>query len=208
MKQSRETDSTAEALIRAGRRLFTGRGYDGASVRAITSEAGANLGAITYHFGSKRNLYGEVAARAMAPLAERIVAATAGPGAPLDRVEAVVRAYFDLFANEPEVARLILQDVIVGREPPEAVKRVMRRVVGAVCALVEEGQRGGTIRDGDARLMAASLISQPLILMTLGRVVLPVAAGLDPGAPELRGRVVDHALAFARRGLTRGEEDE
>jgi len=43
---------TPEALIAAGRALFTERGYDAASVRAITAAAGVNLGAITYHFGS------------------------------------------------------------------------------------------------------------------------------------------------------------
>jgi AcrR family transcriptional regulator len=51
---------TAAALLEAGRVLFAERGYEGASVRAITAHACANLGAITYHFGSKRDLYDRV----------------------------------------------------------------------------------------------------------------------------------------------------
>ncbi|HSG82026.1 MAG TPA: helix-turn-helix domain-containing protein, partial [Gemmatimonadota bacterium] len=51
---------TAEALLRAAHHLFARFGYDGTSVRAITREAGSNLGAVTYHFGSKEALYDSV----------------------------------------------------------------------------------------------------------------------------------------------------
>jgi AcrR family transcriptional regulator len=52
--------TTAETLVETARAVFARYGYDGASVRAITAEAGANLAAITYHFGSKRELYDRV----------------------------------------------------------------------------------------------------------------------------------------------------
>ena len=39
-----------------GEALFAEHGYNGASVRDITARAHINLGAITYHFGTKENL--------------------------------------------------------------------------------------------------------------------------------------------------------
>jgi len=75
--------ATAEALLASARRLFTEHGYRGASVRAITSEAGTNLGAITYHFGSKLALYEKVMALCMRPLAERVEEVVRGVGTPL-----------------------------------------------------------------------------------------------------------------------------
>lgn len=54
MPQS-ETD-TKERILAAAERLYTERGVRGSSLRAITAEAGANVAAVNYHFGSKQEL--------------------------------------------------------------------------------------------------------------------------------------------------------
>jgi len=48
---------TKAQLIEAAIAVFGAAGYDGASTRALAKEAGANLAAIPYHFGGKRELY-------------------------------------------------------------------------------------------------------------------------------------------------------
>ncbi|NIQ53600.1 MAG: TetR family transcriptional regulator, partial [Gammaproteobacteria bacterium] len=61
---------TPAALLGAATKLFAEHGYAGTSIRMITRAAGANLAAVTYHFGTKRELYGAVLERAFQPLAE------------------------------------------------------------------------------------------------------------------------------------------
>ncbi|MCG7309214.1 TetR/AcrR family transcriptional regulator [Brachybacterium sp. ACRRE] len=56
---------TADRLITAALRMFGEHGYDGAGVRAITEEAGANIAAVKYHFGSKQGLFRAVIGLAM-----------------------------------------------------------------------------------------------------------------------------------------------
>ena len=46
-------------LIIAAGEIFADHGFEGASIRAIAEKAGANIAAINYHFGSKKNLYKE-----------------------------------------------------------------------------------------------------------------------------------------------------
>ena len=151
MNEERDA-STAEALIQAARRLFTLHGYDGTSVRAITAEAAANLGAITYHFGSKRELYDHVVGSAVRPLAERIEAAVAEAAPVPERVEAVVRTWFDYLAGNPDLPQLMLQELLLAESPPEVVAVPLRRVHVALTGLVEEGQSAGVIRSGPARV--------------------------------------------------------
>jgi AcrR family transcriptional regulator len=57
---TRATDATRRALIEAATNIFAEHGYERGSVRLITSAAGANQAAITYHFGGKDGLYREV----------------------------------------------------------------------------------------------------------------------------------------------------
>lgn len=195
---------TRDALLRAGRLLFAQHGYDATSIRQITREAGANLGAVTYHFGSKQALYHAVLEAALAPLASCIVAAAEGPGTPLDRASAVVRAYFDLLADTPDLPFLLVQEMMARREAPLPVTNTLRHVSGALAGLVREGQEDGSIRDGDALLYALSIIAQPVHLSIVSKVLAQVA-GVDPRDPGVRERLHVHTAAFVRAGLSGGE---
>ena len=59
---------TKERILDAAEFLFARDGFHFASMRAITTEAKANLAAVNYHFGSKEALLEEVLKRRLVPL--------------------------------------------------------------------------------------------------------------------------------------------
>lgn len=59
MAEAKSVD-TRERILDAAERLFMSHGYEGTSMRQITSEASVNLAAVNYHFGSKESLMQEV----------------------------------------------------------------------------------------------------------------------------------------------------
>lgn len=61
---------TREALLDAAEKLFSEHGIQASSLRMITQQAGANLAAVHYHFGSKEGLVRAVFSRRLRPLAE------------------------------------------------------------------------------------------------------------------------------------------
>jgi TetR/AcrR family transcriptional regulator len=201
----RRPAGTRDRLIACGRAAFARHGYDGASVRAITRAAGANLGAITYHFGSKRALYEAVLEQVLAPLAERVMEATRTTGTVLDRAETTVRAFFAHLTANPDLPQLMLQEVSAGRRAPPPVQRALGTVSGGLAALLREGQLTGEVRAGDPVLLALSTVAQPVHLTLVQRIAREVV-GVDQSDPEVRARVVDHAAAFARAGLAAHQE--
>jgi len=52
----RSQKDTRERILDAAERLFMLHGFDGTSMRVVTSDAGVNLAAANYHFGSKEAL--------------------------------------------------------------------------------------------------------------------------------------------------------
>jgi len=66
--------ATRVALMDAAERLFSQNGIEGTSVRDIVTEAGTNLAAINYHFGSKDQLALQVFARRIEPVNRRRLA--------------------------------------------------------------------------------------------------------------------------------------
>ncbi len=191
---------TPTAVLAAARKLFAQHGYNGASVRAITAAAEANLGAITYHFGSKKALYNRVVEECVSPLVTRVEAALARRGPMLDRLEGVVRAYFEHVAENPDLPHLMLQEVVLSGAPPEAAAPFMRRIYGLIVAAIREGQASGEVRAGDPVLLGVSLISQPIFPM-LVRQPIEAMTGLSLLDPHTRERVEANVIAFARAGF-------
>lgn len=76
-----KSPSTRERILQATESLFVQHGYDGTSLRLVTSAAGVNLGAVNYHFGGKEALF-------EALLAQRLDAMHEGRLMLLDQYEA------------------------------------------------------------------------------------------------------------------------
>lgn len=194
---------TRQALLDAARPLFARQGFAGTSVREITRAAGVNLGAVTYHFGSKRALYEEVLARATRPLTEAVEDLGRGGGglgtAAVDRIETSLRALFAAQRDQPDLPGLLFQEAAAGREPPEAIAQVLRTLLRRLAGLVREGKTYGSVEAGDPVLTAASLLAQSLAFGLLWRTLG------QPGARSVMGRSVTgleaHVVDFTRRAM-------
>jgi AcrR family transcriptional regulator len=66
---------TKTRILDAAEQLLSERGFTAISLRAVTAGAGVNLGAVNYHFQSKKALIQAVFARRLAPLNRRRIEA-------------------------------------------------------------------------------------------------------------------------------------
>lgn len=57
--QPSSKDDSKTLLIKAAKKIFADKGYDGATVKDIADEAGLNISLVSYHFNGKENLYRE-----------------------------------------------------------------------------------------------------------------------------------------------------
>jgi AcrR family transcriptional regulator len=192
--------STRTALLAAARDLFARDGYDGTSIRAITARAGANLGAVTYHFGSKERLYTAVLESFTGPLEASVRLAAASRPSPLDAVEASVRALFAYLATNPAWPSLMLHELALSRPVPAPTRHLMQSVLESISSCIRTGQRDGSIVRGDARLLTFSVVAQPIYL-ALARRRLREVFGVDADRPAMQQRLVDHAVRVVRKSL-------
>jgi len=105
-----------ERLLDAAERLFAQNGIAETSVRAITGEAGANVAAINYYFGSRRGLFQAVVARRLVTLDDKrkallagFQAASGGKASAEEVLQALVAPSIELCFEHPYFARLISQ---------------------------------------------------------------------------------------------------
>ena len=193
-------DPVSERLLAVARDLFTRRGYDGTSVREITARAKANLGAITYHFGSKQALYHAALKSMTELLAERVAAGARTTGTPLQRIEAMMRGLLEHVADNPGAPACLLRELASERPLAPPIAKVMKRNLGALAQTIAAGQQDGSIRAGDPFLLAMSVVAQPFYITVASRVIRE-ALGVDSKDPATRARIIDHVAETIRHSL-------
>lgn len=201
-----EGGDTRQRLLQAARKILAEKGFDGTSVRAVTEAAGANLGAVTYHFESKEKLYHAVLEEVLGPMREQAQLLKGLPFSPLQRLEFFIRGMFQHLSENPDIPRFMVQEIVLGREPAPPILEILRVVAPALAGIIQEGQHVGTVRDGDPVLMALSALSQPIYLS----IMPPVLAREDlktAGVPQPRISPEDHAVEFVLRGLAARQEE-
>jgi AcrR family transcriptional regulator len=89
------TDLTRTAILDAAERLYADRGFGDVTLRDIVAEAGVNLAAVNYHFGSKDELIAELfVTRSLATNRERVneLKAAEDAGGGRAGIDAILRA--------------------------------------------------------------------------------------------------------------------
>jgi AcrR family transcriptional regulator len=120
--------STRERILDTAEICFAQRGFDGTSLREITSLADVNLGAVNYHFGSKSALFEEVLRRRFEPLNQRrmdmLDAAIARNAPATPKLEEFMEAYLrppvEAFGTPARATLLsVMNSVNAGQLDPE-----------------------------------------------------------------------------------------
>jgi AcrR family transcriptional regulator len=123
---------TRERILDAAEAVFMAHGYDGASMRQIAGEAGVNLAAGNYHFGSKEAIFQAVLARRLQVLNQQRLRLldeleAGAAGAPL-KPSQIVDAFFGTLLRmgaEPDGATVLR---LIGRtltEPAEFIRTIL-----------------------------------------------------------------------------------
>jgi AcrR family transcriptional regulator len=170
-------------------------------VRAITRRAGANLGAITYHFGSKDRLRDEVLTRVVAGLAERLHSVAALPLPATERLRRVVQAIFAYAAEHPDGPRLLIRFLLQAGRLPAPVLERLGVVLQSVARIIGDGTRAGEFRAVNPFLGAFSVVSQCIwFQLVRGAAAQLSTMPLDSpeGASLMAGHITDVVVrAFA-----------
>ena len=127
------SDQTRTAILRAAERLYADRGFADVTLRDIVAEAGVNLAAVNYHFGSKDELITELfVTRSIATNRERLTelkaAEAAGGGrAPIDAVlralvAPTLRGCFGPEGERSDAARFMIRASVEAVAPIRKIK--------------------------------------------------------------------------------------
>jgi AcrR family transcriptional regulator len=187
--QAERSAATRQALLGAGRALFTERGFAGAAQEEIVERAGVTRGALSHHFGTKQGLFLAVMQDLQADLAGRIGRAALQGHDPMEQLRLGCLAFLDA-AMDASVGRIVLLDApaVLGWQKWREIDAV--HGLGLVTEALEAVMEAGLIENQPVQPLAH------LLLAALNEAAMLVANDEDPvAARALVGVTVERLLA-------------
>lgn len=102
------------ALLLAAKKVFAEKGFEGATVKDISDDAGVNVSLVSYHFGGKDGIYRACVlqfAEARVDAIERILKPATSESELRVRLRLFAEEFVDVHVREPDLCKIIHRDV-------------------------------------------------------------------------------------------------
>ncbi len=200
---ARPASDIGPRIIAAARTRFLVEGVDGASLRAIASDAGTSIGMVYYYFPTKDDLFLAVVEETYSALLADLTRALA-PDVPVEeRVRRLYRRFAVMSDVETITLRLMLREALVSNDRlGRLLQRFQRGHIPLALGMLHDGVRDGTIAADLPPLVAVVITfavgAAPQFLAR--RVGTHLPAGVIPPASEL----ADLLVRILLRGIGTG----
>jgi AcrR family transcriptional regulator len=196
--QRPSADATRERILFAALDLFSERSFEGASTRLIAEKAGVQQPLLTYHFGTKEELWRAAVGQLFEDLAGSLAERVAGlRGVEDEAVAKLVVADFVRFsAAHPQLHRIIMQECkSEGDRLAWLVAQHIRPLYEGAVALLEPLKAAGKVRDVSAAHLYYLLTGAAATIFVLAPECR-LLTGVDPLDPSEVERHVDAVISM------------
>src|ERR1700684_1380416 len=128
MTREQSRAQTRDRLLAAARAVFARRGFHGASVEEIASEAGFSTGALYSNFDGKEDLFLVLMEREIDEHAREIAAAVRERASVAERATGGARRWMTMIEREPELLLLFTEFWAYGVRDPDVRPKGAARV--------------------------------------------------------------------------------
>lgn len=193
-------DGTRQALILAGIRLFGRQGFPATSVRQLASEAGANIAAITYHFGGKDGLRTacaeEFGRRMGAAIGAHPASGDTSPKAAREELRAIVRTVMAFLLGAEGASALVpfmLRELAENGPGIDVVYRGFAEPMHRRLCELWARATGADPEAKDVKLAVFALIGQ-LMYFRIGQSIVTRRMGWTAVGPEEIRKITNRTL--------------
>ena len=181
--------NTRERIIEVAALSFAACGYHGTRLHHIADRVGVQKASLFHYFPSKERLYSAVLEHAFGETERTIRTILEGGSSPLEKIPALVNAYVELVAAQPQRAKILLRHSL-GDAPVTARMPDSQGLLGLVVKCVADGQRAKLFAPIDPLALVLGVVGMVAFFFTSAPVLAP-AWYAEPSVEQVRRHVTD-----------------
>lgn len=176
----RDSQAKLQHILQHAARVFSEKGYEGASIRDISRATDVSLSGLYYYFESKQKLLYLIQIHAFRSILEQLEEVVEGVQEPEERLKLFVRNHIAYFLSHPhEMKVLAHEDSVLGEPYRKEVAEIKRRYYELARGIFEDLHRRGHAAAVNPRVAVLSLYGM------MNWVYKWYNAKVDPRAEEL-----------------------
>ena len=159
-----EKQTKEQLILTAAEQEFLTKGYDGARTTSIAKAAGVTHAMLHYYFRTKEQLFERIVDDKFRLMAQSIMAAFGNPNQSIvERIRGGIGLHFDYIADNPQLPRFVINEIIARPERYDILYSRMRGIVDSIYANLQRdidlaAERGEMVQI-DARMLFISIMS-------------------------------------------------
>jgi AcrR family transcriptional regulator len=203
-RRMRRSGNTRERLLEIAGRVFTEKGFAGATAKEICKHTGVNAAAVVYHFGGLEGLYRAVLQEAL----NRLVPASPGDataqGDPEERLTAFIESFVRLLSS-PDPSKWAMRLVCLEMVSPRTISDTLRfegvRKQTVILQHIVSGFTGLSLDHPIVLRSCLHIIASLGVLLLIGRRRIEHMVPAFTLGAELVQENTRHMLQFTLGGL-------
>jgi len=145
-------------ILRHAARVFSEKGYEGASIRDISRASGVSLSGLYYYFESKQKLLYLIQIHAFTSILQRLERRLAGRLEPEERLRALIANHIGYFLGHPLEMKVLAHEEDALEDPyRKEVAEIKRRYYELARGIFEKLRKTGRVRRVNPRVAVLSL---------------------------------------------------
>jgi AcrR family transcriptional regulator len=203
-----ETEAAAERILETAGTVFAERGYEGTTIREITTRACVNVAAVHYYFGDKDRLYARVLQQAC--VASKIEIDDL-PGAPAARLSTFISKFIHYLLQPGRPSWHARVMTLEMSNPTPALDEVIEETIRPLCEGLRHLLRelaGPGFSPVEIELLSSSIMGQCLYYVQKGPLIERIYPHVHK-LPHRNERIARHITDFtlsAIEGLRKKEK--
>lgn len=147
-----------QQILHASARVFSEKGYDGASIRDISRDSGISLSGLYYYVKSKQEILYLIQIYTFRTILERLERRLGSLTDPAERLRVLVQNHLDYFLSHPlEMKVLTRESEALQGDYAREVGDIKRRYYAAALGVFDELRQAGQARRMNSRVAILSL---------------------------------------------------
>lgn len=127
-----EQQNKEQQILKAAEEEFFAVGYDRAKTTSIAARAGVTHAMLHYYFRTKENLFNKIFDSKIDLIYKMITSIFVNKEMPImDKVEAGIRAHFQLLVENPRLPQFVITEIISKEERMETYKEKLKPMIDA-----------------------------------------------------------------------------